>query len=101
MAEGNWNNNAIITCMHAPNKHLYEILQGGYYYVATDYGNDDLPEGGNGYLIVLQDNTFFKQIFFRMGTHENNDGNMYIRSLSTATGASTTWWKFTGTKITV
>ena len=79
----------------ALNTNIDTITKSGVYYVGGTDAN--LPEGSNGYLIVLSNVSYgSKQIFTRYGTSGSNDGNIYIRNM---TGAKA-WWKFTGTLLT-
>lgn len=57
------------------------LTEPGTYYISGDSTN--LPSGTNGYVVVeaLADGTFTRQTFFRAGTVDSNDHNIYTRQI--------------------
>ena len=83
------------------NTSINDITTRGVWYVNN--ANTDLPEGTNGFLLVLPywtgTTTWGKQIFIRFGTPGSNDGNIYIRGSNNGGTSWGAWWKFTGASV--
>lgn len=70
------------------NTDLNTLLDSGYYYITTD-GNTNLPDGSNGYLLVLRwenstGDVYAKQMFMRHGSNMNNQ-ETFVRQYNTDT----------------
>lgn len=55
------------------------LVKTGYYQIRNDKGK--LPSGTNGCLLVYSTGAVVRQIFFRQGTIDSNDHNIYTRQL--------------------
>lgn len=74
------------------------LTEAGAYYLSGDSTN--LPSGSNGYVLVEASNAnaFIRQIFFRSGTVDSNDHNIYVRQKASGGGAWGAWVKMLTSK---
>lgn len=68
----------------------------GVYYVAN---SSNLPAGNNGTLIVMGTaSNYVRQIFFRVGTINSTDGDIFTRLVNRSSGAIGTWYRIYNSK---
>lgn len=71
----------------------------GVYFFASSYTPTNIPNGSNGWLVVLNQNqadsssVYVKQIWLRAGTPNSNDYQMYVRTKYTSGGDWGNWYK--------
>lgn len=68
----------------------------GVYYVAN---SSNLPAGNNGTLIVMgTTSNYVRQIFFRVGTINSTDGDVFTRLANRTSGTIGTWYRIYNSK---
>ena len=83
---------------------LNTITESGIYYVGSGSADLHYPAGTNGHLLVMSTGPLVRQIFFRVGTVNNNNWQWYSRSIGvdTTLGLSgdgwSEWWLLSGTE---
>ena len=81
---------------------LNTLTESGLYYVSDETTALNCPAGSNGHILVMSDGTRVRQVFFRVGTVNNNDYQWYSRSLGSnltlGDNGWSTWWLLSGTE---
>ena len=81
---------------------LNTLTESGLYYVSDETTALNCPAGSNGHILVMSDGTRVRQVFFRVGTVNNNDYQWYSRSLGSnltiGDNGWSKWWLLSGTE---
>jgi hypothetical protein len=84
---------------------LNTITEPGLYYIGSGTTDLHFPAGSNGHMLVMSDGERIRQVFFRVGTIDDNSFQWYSRSRSSVTTEGldgdgwSQWWLLSGVEV--
>ncbi len=70
-----------VKTIRTANTNLNDYRETGLYYFETDYTPTNIPGGANGFLQVISNENWTKQIWYRTGTVGTNDHHTWVRTV--------------------